>query len=233
MGAAATAWTTKVDVAGESIATINTSGQGLSTAFDKAATEASQVPTGFSKLNGAISGVVGALGSIGLGIAGFSQMKEGGAYNTLMGLSGIFGGISGLLGGFLPGGGLSGLFRAEGGPVQARKPYIVGEKGPEWFVPGANGAVVSNQKSKDLFAGAQSARQLEQGALETASRATAMAKTANTPLDVRFESQVINNLEYVTAEQHRQGMRDAAERGRNMTVRDLRHSVQLRSALKL
>lgn len=39
---------------------------------------------------------------------------------------------------------LSGLFRAEGGPVSAGQPYIVGERGPEWFVPGRSGTVLPN-----------------------------------------------------------------------------------------
>ncbi|MCQ4163044.1 hypothetical protein NON00_24415 [Roseomonas sp. GC11] len=39
---------------------------------------------------------------------------------------------------------LSGLFRAEGGPVTAGQPYIVGERGPEWFVPGNSGTVLPN-----------------------------------------------------------------------------------------
>lgn len=37
-------------------------------------------------------------------------------------------------------------FRAEGGPVSGGQPYIVGEKGPELFVPGSSGNIVSNRK---------------------------------------------------------------------------------------
>ena len=35
-------------------------------------------------------------------------------------------------------------FRANGGPVTGNRPYIVGERGPELFVPGASGNVVPN-----------------------------------------------------------------------------------------
>jgi len=35
-------------------------------------------------------------------------------------------------------------FRAAGGPVSAGSPYIVGEKGPELFVPGRSGGIVPN-----------------------------------------------------------------------------------------
>ena len=39
---------------------------------------------------------------------------------------------------------IGGLFRADGGPVAAGQPYIVGERGPEWFVPNQAGTVLPN-----------------------------------------------------------------------------------------
>ena len=48
------------------------------------------------------------------------------------------------------GSGLAGFFggmlkpRANGGPVTAGQPYLVGERGPELFVPSSNGGVVAN-----------------------------------------------------------------------------------------
>jgi phage-related minor tail protein len=36
------------------------------------------------------------------------------------------------------------MFRANGGPVSANSPYVVGERGPELFVPRASGSIVSN-----------------------------------------------------------------------------------------
>lgn len=39
-------------------------------------------------------------------------------------------------------GSLFGGFRARGGPVQPGQAYVVGEAGPEWFVPGLAGTVV-------------------------------------------------------------------------------------------
>ena len=35
-------------------------------------------------------------------------------------------------------------FRAEGGPVNARRPYLVGERGPEIFVPSSAGSILAN-----------------------------------------------------------------------------------------
>ena len=47
------------------------------------------------------------------------------------------------------GSGLSGsiadLFRANGGPVSGGKPYVVGEAGPELFVPGGSGTIIPNK----------------------------------------------------------------------------------------
>jgi hypothetical protein len=37
-------------------------------------------------------------------------------------------------------------FLAEGGPAKAGSPYIVGEKGPELFVPGSSGTVIPNDR---------------------------------------------------------------------------------------
>lgn len=37
-------------------------------------------------------------------------------------------------------------FRASGGPVSSGSPYIVGERGPELFVPGRSGTIVPNDK---------------------------------------------------------------------------------------
>lgn len=66
------------------------------------------------------------------------------------GLDQIFGGLSGgigdALGGIFSGGPiLSFAPRATGGPVSAGRPFLVGEAGPEIFVPGQFGSVVRPQ----------------------------------------------------------------------------------------
>lgn len=64
-------------------------------------------------------------------------------------------GLLGILGGGAAGGGAGGddalggfiaglSARASGGPVNGGTPYLVGEKGPEVFVPGATGSIVPN-----------------------------------------------------------------------------------------
>lgn len=65
--------------------------------------------------------------------------------------SGGFGGLFSGAGDFL-----RGLFRADGGPVSANSPYIVGEQGPELFVPGMSGSIVPNSALKSGDSGGDS-----------------------------------------------------------------------------
>ena len=58
----------------------------------------------------------------------------------------LFGGAFSGGGGFLSG--LFGGFRADGGPVSAGRSYIVGERGPELFTPGASGQITSNENMR-------------------------------------------------------------------------------------
>ena len=38
------------------------------------------------------------------------------------------------------------MFKASGGPVTSGSPYVVGEKGPELFVPNSSGSIIPNSK---------------------------------------------------------------------------------------
>ena len=62
---------------------------------------------------------------------------------TFGGIGSVGGGGGGRSGGLLGGAIIPG-FLAEGGPAGAGKPYIVGERGPELFVPNSSGTVVPN-----------------------------------------------------------------------------------------
>ncbi len=50
-------------------------------------------------------------------------------------------------------GGIASLFKADGGPVKSGQPYVVGERGPEWFVPGASGTIIPNNRIPSANAG--------------------------------------------------------------------------------
>lgn len=82
--------------------------------------------TGASSLQESLAGIAEQLGNM-LLTRGFEALLNGGAGG------GIMGAISGFIGG-----------RANGGPVMAGAPYIVGERGPEFFVPNSSGRIVPN-----------------------------------------------------------------------------------------
>jgi len=63
---------------------------------------------------------------------------------TFGGIGSVGGGGGGGRSGGLFGGAIIPGFLAEGGPAGAGKPYIVGERGPELFVPSTSGTVVPN-----------------------------------------------------------------------------------------
>jgi hypothetical protein len=68
----------------------------------------------------------------------------------------IVGIVSGALGGLKPGGASVGAkgtdagigFAAYGGSVMGKSPYIVGERGPELFIPGGNGTIIPNSNMR-------------------------------------------------------------------------------------
>jgi len=116
------------------------------------------------------------------------------------------------------GGGLAG-----GGPTRASTPYLVGERGPELFVPGTNGGVMSNSDLRS-------------------SMGAAPGSAGGSPvLNMNFETSTINGVEYVSRDQleaamaqtRRQASRDGAKRGMTMTLDRLQQSPQTRSRLGL
>lgn len=179
-------------------------------------------------------------GLVGLGVTamsfvgGFQQIKEGGAYGTLSGLSSIFGGIASAASSFLPGGFLSGLFRASGGPVTANSPYIVGEKGPELFVPKQSGDIIPNggtfvsSQDNTSIPFTKSTRELTEQARE---RQSFSALESASKIKIQSEFVKINDVNYVTTEQHEKGLKRAAEQGRALTLSTLRNSIQSRKQI--
>lgn len=95
----------------------------------------------------------GLLGAIRKGSLGFDDLKRI-ALNTLdqiaaQALKGLFSGSAGGDGGLLNLGSLVGSIfglpgRATGGAVSPERPYLVGERGPELFVPASAGNILAN-----------------------------------------------------------------------------------------
>ena len=118
--------------------------------------------------------------------------------------------------------------RANGGPVNANEPYIIGERGPELFIPFQSGRVASNGETDAIMSSAFQRNGSVSLPFTRNSETLATVRDPG-PIDVRYESQVINGVEYVTAEQHRKGMAQAAERGRALTLQTLQNSPRARA----
>ena len=87
--------------------------------------------------------------------------------------------------------------RAAGGPAMANRPYMVGENGPELFVPQGNGRIMNNTEAMERYG---PSNQLT-------------APPQQQPIQVEYTSTSIAGTDYVTAEQFQQGMAAAAQQG--------------------
>ena len=108
-------------------------------------------------------------------------------------------------------------FKANGGPVQAGQPYMVGERGPELFVPGTNGGVMRNDDMRQLMG---------------------RSPMGNSPqMNFSFETTSIGGQEFVSRDQleaamattRRQAANDGAKRGMSMTLDKMQNSPRTRS----
>ena len=109
--------------------------------------------------------------------------------------------------------------RANGGPAAGGTPYLVGERGPELFVPGSNGGVMSNNDMR-------------------AAMGSRPGGAGGSPvLNMSFQSTNINGVEYVSRDQleqamaatRRQAAKEGANRGMSMTLDKLQQSPSTRS----
>ena len=80
-------------------------------------------------------------------IADLARMQLRKGLDTLMGTGSAGGGMAGFFAN------LFGGARAEGGPVASGKAYLVGERGPEIFVPSNSGSVVANSAAQRMGGG--------------------------------------------------------------------------------
>jgi hypothetical protein len=70
-----------------------------------------------------------------------ASLTGGGPLGGFLGMAGKGGGLGGLFGAIA-----GNLFRAEGGSVTGGRGYVVGERGPEYFVPGTSGSIIPNNR---------------------------------------------------------------------------------------
>ena len=115
--------------------------------------------------------------------------------------------------------------RANGGPVAANTPYIVGEnRQPELFVPNQAGTIYNQDQMRSAMTAYSPANE-------------SMGPASMQPIKVDFMSQTIAGEEYVTARQFRQGLIDATNQGAKIgeqrSMNRLRQSRSTRSKIGL
>ena len=142
--------------------------------------------------------------------------------------------------------------RASGGPVNQNAPYIVGEDGPELFVPGKSGTVVNNDDFADAFAAmsgtdkafADSGEAMEmamatRNANSTAAAEASAMQTAETYFakgqsTVSFDTYRVGEMDVVTREDAMKIGMEAAKKAEANVYKGLRNmpAVRGRSGVK-
>ena len=150
---------------------------------------------------------------------------------------------------------------AEGGRPEVGKPAIVGERGPELFIPDSAGTVVPNdeafndarsalvdttarpvdvEEEEEAFAVAAGALARNTQTINDQSREREVERTFNEqmatagtsqPMNIRFDSRVINSVEYVTAEQFQKGIVQTAKETRAQVFSDMKNKPSVRRQL--
>lgn len=128
---------------------------------------------------------------------------------------------------------------ATGGIAKSPQMSIYGERGPEAFVPLPDGRTIPVKITGDARSNALARYQPVPGGAEAAAGADPMATggtaAAAGVIDVRYTVERINNVEYVTADQFRAGLRQAAKegasRGEQQTLRRLQSSASTRKRI--
>ena len=186
--------------------------------------------------------------------AGAFNLSGGGSSVGAAGLPGIDG-LGGLFNGSIPFFGSSQpSFLASGGPATSGQPYIVGEKGPELFIPGVTGTVSNNDQfeaAREAMSGGTGDGVSETGGLGSEGVSSAFAdntssiSTTNSYMRERsmetnnqttiggagsmtIETRVINNVEYATVEQVRLASAASAKQAKAQVFSDMKNKPAVR-----
>ena len=113
--------------------------------------------------------------------------------------------------------------RADGGPVNQNSPYIVGEEGPELFVPGKSGTIVSNDAFSDAAAAMTGASQAfadsgDAMAMATATRSANTAAAAEASAMQTAETYFANGKSTISFDTYRVGEMDVVTREDAMKI---------------
>lgn len=169
----------------------------------------------------------------------------GGALGGGGGLGGANGLSTGMGGMFNLSGGQFGAF-ADGGRPEPNKPSIVGERGPELFIPDSAGTVIPNEafdEARGAMGGA--ATPSEAFADNTSSIATTNSYMREREYETNnqttvggagsmvIETQVINNVEYATLEQVRIASAASEKKARAQVFSDMKNKPSRRAMVGL
>lgn len=157
--------------------------------------------------------------------------------------------------GFDPGAMLNGPAfapRALGGPVAAGRPYPVGERGPELFVPYQSGTIVPSDEMQTILSSAVGGiRRLPQGVSNmmvpfqrnaTGSAALSVpfqrggdsngdGVDGSNTIDVKFETVRIGEMDFVTRDEAQKMSRQAANQGAEIAQRRIKNNPTIRRNL--
>jgi len=157
----------------------------------------------------------------------------GGGLNFDTSAPSITGNTLGDFGGGTP---FAGAFRAEGGPVSANRPYIVGERGPELLIPQTSGTVLSNEDSRAALAKYSPGNNLLSEAGDSTGTVAGRNETLNPVINIstgptlQFEGEG-----YVKQEDFKAGLaraaQEGAKQGQTLTLRKLMMSPTARSKI--
>ncbi len=122
------------------------------------------------------------------------------------------------LSGGIIGGGFDSPRMANGGPVEGGRPYMVGERGPEMFIPGSSGGIMRNEDMRQMMG-------------------RSPAGVGAPQMNFTFETTNIGGTEFVSREQletamattRRQAASDGAKQGMSMTLDKMQNSPRTRS----
>ena len=169
----------------------------------------------------------------------------GGGFNSATTKIGDGGGQVGGIGTLGP---TYGIRQAEvGGRTMANMPYVVGEKGAELFVPGKTGTIIPAdvfEATRQAVAGngpeGGNSDAFEQNSIALGNSASItkenslvreMGMRENEPIDVRYDSTVINDVSYVSEEQFQMGIKGAIAQSKAAMFRDLKNKPRARSGI--
>lgn len=176
-----------------------------------------------SKIGGAVDKIKGFLSGMWNGLKSGAKSALNGAIGII---NGAIGAINNLISGInnIPGVSIPMVptigYLAKGGPAEQGQPYIVGERGPELFVPGASGQVVSHNRLRSMMDQADSDARSSLAALTDSASAAApstggmsgVSFTFNFPNYLGNREEVVREVTHGLRKAIRKKSRGSAER---------------------